>query len=203
MKHIICILCTIFIVQCTVTQAQKEAPVQFAVMQDDDQKDVFVLNVPPGATINTANNYALFEKGKSSLTIDYALDDDPGLTVRRTVTGNDIDLLKYSKEIPATALAGTSDITISNKTVAAAVKTLNGFQTVKITYDYSHVISGANVTETGKVVMYIIKVRGTSLINTDDHPFIARLKFDYQQKEGDDLSKLDAQIMGTIKKGTE
>jgi hypothetical protein len=189
--------------QLNVALAQKKAPLQFAVKQDDDLKDLFVLDVPSGFSINTAPDNALYEQGKSSLTVNYELDDNPELTVKHALTAKGIDLLKYSQDIPANVLAGTTDITISGKTVAAAVKTFNGFQTVKITYDYRHVISGANVTETGKVVLYIIKVAGTSLINTDDHPFIVRLQFDYQQNGGDDLSKLDAQIMNTIKKGTD
>lgn len=203
MKYVIFSLCVVFSLQLTTALAQKKAPLHFSVKQDDDEKDLFVLDVPPAFTINTAPDYALYEQGKSSLTVNYELDDDPELTVRKAMTAKGLDLLKYSQEISADDLAGTSDVTISGKTVAAAIKTFNGFQTVKLTYDYKHVISGANVTETGKVVMYIIKVTGTSLINTDEHSFIVRLKFDYQQNSGDDLSKLDAQIMNTIKKGND
>jgi len=203
MKNIVLLLLGIFIFPATMVQGQKKAPVHFSIKQDDDQKDLFIVDVPSGSEINTIYNFALYERGKSSLTVNYVLDDDPESTVRRTERDNNIDLLKYSREVPATVLAGTTDITITNKTVAAAMITYNGFQTVKLTYDYSHVISGANVTETGKVVLYVIKVNGSSMVNTDEHNFIVRLKFNYQQNGADDLSKLDAQIIGTIKKATD
>ena len=189
--------------QLTTVQAQKKAPVKFSVVQDDGQEDLFVLDLPPGFTIDPAQAYALYEQGKSSITVSYELDDDPGLTVKTAVTAKGIDLVEYSRQIPDQVLAGTSDVTISGKTVAASVKSFNGFQAVKITYAYKHVISGANVTETGNVVLYIIKVTGTSLINTEEHAFITRLKFDYQQNGGDDPGKPDTQIMNTIKKGTD
>jgi hypothetical protein len=65
------------------------------------------------------------------------------------------------------------------------------------------VISGQNIIETGKVVMYMIKVTGTSMTNTEAHSFIVRLKFDYQQNGGDDLSKLGKETINTIKKAEE
>jgi len=203
LRHTLFLLCTIFCLHPVVTNAQKRAPVHFPVKQDDDQRILFMLDIPPGSIIDSDSKYAWYEQGKSSLTINYELDDNPELTVRKAYTANGLDLLKYSTEIPAGVLTGSTDITISNKTVDAAVTNYNGFETVKLTYNYSHLISGANVTETGKAVLYIIKVSGTSLITTADHTFIVRLKFDYQQKEGNDLSKLDAQIITTIKKGTD
>ena len=124
------------------------------------------------------------------------------MTVKKTVKDKEVDLLKYSTEIADKVLAGSSDITISNKTVASKIKTINGFQTLIVTYDYSHVISGANFTEKGKVTMYMINVSGTSLIYTETHPIIIRLKFDYHQNDGDPLDKLGTAIINTMVKGS-
>jgi hypothetical protein len=181
--------------------AQKKAPVHFVIKQDDDQQELLVLDIPNNGTTTIESNYALYEKGKSSLTIDYALDDDPNLTVQHTIKDNNADLVKYCKQVPDKVLAGTSDITISNKTVATITKSINGFQTEVITYDYSRAISGQNITEKGKAVLYVMKLSGTSSLNSEEHPFIVRIKFDYQQNGGDDLTKMGSDIINTIKKG--
>lgn len=180
------------------TVAQKKARLHFVIKQDDDQ-ELLVLDVPAGSTME--DTYTLFEKGKSSLTIGYALDDDPNLTVKKTIIDSKADLIKYCKEVTDRELAGTSDLTISNKIVAPSTKNITGFQTAVITYDYSKFISGPNITEKGKAVLYVIKLEGTSTLNTETHPFLVRIKFDYQQNNGDDLSKVGDEIINTIKKG--
>jgi len=203
MKKLVLILFGIFIFQATQVQGQKRAPVHFPVLQDDDQTNLFTVDVPSGSDINTVYNFALFQRGKSKLTVDYVLDDNPELTVKKSKHDNDIDLLLYSREISNSTLGGSTDYTITSKTVANTIMNFNGYKMAKLSFDYTHVISGANVTETGHVVMYIIKVTGASLFNTDEHSFIVRLKFDYQQNGGDDLSAMDAQIISTIKKATD
>ena len=192
------LLISVFILQFAI--AQKKKPVHFVVKQDDDQQELLVLDIPSGNTTTLENNYALYEKGKSSLTIDYTLDDDPNLTVKNTIKDKDDDLVKYCKEVPDKVLTGSSDITMSNKKVAPSTKNINCFATEVVTYDYSRSISGQNITEKGKAVLYIIKLNGTSELNTEVHPFIVRLKFGYQQNGGDDLTQLGSQIINTIKK---
>lgn len=51
--------------------------------------------------------------------------------------------------------------------------------------------------------MYLVKATGTSLIYTDAHPFIIRLKFNYQQDGGESLTKLGTEIISTLKKAEE
>jgi hypothetical protein len=198
MKKILSLFLSIVIVQFAI--AQKKAPVHYVIKQDDDEQELLVLDIPNNGITTMEGNYVLYEKGKSSLTIDYALDDDPNLTVKNSIKDNNADLVKYCKEVPDKALAGTSDITISNRKVAPSTKNINGFPTEIVTYDYSKTISGQNITEKGKAVLYVIKLNGTSTLNTEEHPFIVRLKFDYQQNGGNDLAKLGSEIINTIKK---
>ena len=94
MKCLIFSLCAIFSLQLNVALAQKKAPLQFSVKQDDDLKDLFALDVPSGFRIKTAPDHALYVQGKSSLKVDYELDDNPELTVKTAVTSKGIDLLK-------------------------------------------------------------------------------------------------------------
>jgi hypothetical protein len=198
MKSFLLLFLSAFVFQFTI--AQKKVPVHFVIKQDDDQQELLVLDIPNSGTTTMEANYVLYEKGKSSLTIDYALDDDPNLTVKNTIKDKNADLVKYCTEIPDKELAGTSDITISNKKIAPSTKNINGFPTEIVTYDYSRVIAGQNITEKGKAVLYVIKLNGTSSLNSEEHLFIVRLKFDYQQNGGDDLTKLGSDIINTIKK---
>ncbi len=92
-----------------------------------------ILDVP--ANVTNGTSYVLYEKGKSSLTIDYEIDDEPNLRVKKCIDGNNTDLLKYASEIPDNILEGGSDVTISNIKVAAKMQTINGLQTLVITYD--------------------------------------------------------------------
>ncbi len=178
-------------------QDWKKTSTHYTVEQDNNE-EVIIIDVP--ANVTTGSSYVLYEKGKSILIIDYEIDDEPNLTVKNSITGNNTDLLKYANEIPDKKLAGSSDITISNKKIATKMQTINGLQTLVITYDYSKFISGPNITETGKATMYLVKATGTSLIYTDDHPFIIRLKFDYKQNGGESLAKLGTEIINTLKK---
>jgi hypothetical protein len=201
MKRLVFLLLCICTIQSSFAQDWKKNALQFVILQDDDNTAIANISVPKDATPDAAGKYALYEKGKSLLTINYELDDDPNLHLKKPAMDNNVDLLKYSNEVADKIVAGTTDITITNRIVANKVQTINGFQTVMVTYDYKHVISGQNITETGKVVMYMIKVTGTSMTNAEEHSFIIRLKFDYQQNGGEDLSKLGKEIINTIKKG--
>ena len=163
----ICISASLF------AQDWKKNAQQFSINQDDDNTAIATISVPKEAILDAS--YALYTKAKSSLSINYELDDDPNLHLKKPSLDTNIDLLKYSNEVSDAILAGTTDVTITNRTVANKVQIINGFQTLLVTYDYKKVISGQNITETGKVVMYMIKVSGTSMINTDVHSFILRL----------------------------
>ena len=118
--------------------------------------------------------------------------------MKGAVTAGNVDLVKYAAGLSDKDVAGGTDLTISNKKIDNAVKMINGLPCIKITYNYVHVIVGANVTETGKVVLYLIKTKGTSLIHTEEHEIIIRLKFDEQQVSGDSIDKLATAIGNTI-----
>ncbi|MEP7238006.1 MAG: hypothetical protein ABI685_09080 [Ferruginibacter sp.] len=200
MKRLSIFVITMLSFHFSFAQDWKKTATQFTVEQDNKEEEV-ILDVP--ANVTNGPSYVLFEKGKSSLTIDYEIDDEPNLTVKKCIDGNNTDLFKYANEIPDKTLTGNSDITISNKKVAAKMQTINGLQTLVITYDYKKFIASANYTETGKAVMYLVKATGTSLIYANAHPFIIRLKFNYQQDGGESLAKLGTEIINTLKKAED
>ncbi|MEI9956335.1 MAG: hypothetical protein WDM90_08550 [Ferruginibacter sp.] len=105
-------------IQFSFAQDWKKNVQHFIINQDDDNTAILDISVPKDATLDAANNYALYEKGKSSLTINYELDDAPNLHLKKASLDPNIDLLKYGNEIADKILAGTSDVTITGRTVA-------------------------------------------------------------------------------------
>jgi hypothetical protein len=198
MKRILFVLAGLLVLQNTMAQSWKKDAKDF-IVEPDAGDNLLQFSIPQSSD-NSGARYMTYSQGKSNLTMEYTVDDSPEITVNNSVADGKMNLVKYSRDITDKDITGSSDYTISNKKVTDKIKTLNGYKMIMITYDYKHVISGQNITETGKVVLYNILVMGTSIINSDEHPIIVRLAFDYQQNGGPSLENLGTEILATIKK---
>lgn len=172
------------------------------ITQEDKTTQLAFISVPEKTSVEKGANYAKLKEGKNHLNISYILDDTQATSINSTARDKYADLVKYSTGIQDSILSGNPGETITDKITDSQIRIINGFETIRITYQYKREKNGLQNSGTGKAIVYLIKTNGYSHLNPVAHTIIILLKFEFPGKNRESLENLSSEIVNTINKGS-